>query len=135
MDQVEAFDENFGKGKIICPVCAGDELDNPGDICSECGWEFDRMQYADHEDADGANILNVNESILEYVLLNSADAEVGDEVRKARYEFDDIVSVIMNKCSQGAVQEDEFNAGEIKKARQTYMDRLNALLRKCIVKR
>lgn len=114
---------------FVCPVCSRSELQESGDICPECGWEMDRIQYADHEDTDGANILSVNESVLEYLLLRNS--KTGDDAKKAKQEFENAAAAVYAVDGAEQPADEETVSSEIKSARQIYMDHLNNLLRRC----
>lgn len=130
MIQTAFSEDKKDSAAFVCPVCGRSELLESGDICPECGWEMDRIQYADHEDTDGANILSVNESVLEYLLLRNSETE--DEAKKARLEFENAAAAVYAAADcAGQSADDEAADCEIKLARQIYVDHLNNLLRRC----
>ena len=69
-----------------CPVCRktyffGFEYD----ICPECGWEDDELQYNDLTYAGGANILSAKQAGVEYYMLKNK--RLSDEAGKRKDEF------------------------------------------------
>ena len=89
------------KGKTLCPVCEKYYFNEMGDydICSNCGWENDNVQYDDHDYWGGANDLSVNEAKVAYEIslcegqknkLNILQKEHNDSITAIYSKYGDI---------------------------------------------
>lgn len=61
----------ISKQNIPCPVCGEiifyeDDFPGSHDICRNCHWEDDEVQFYDKDYEGGANDLSLNQSIIEY---------------------------------------------------------------------
>ncbi|MCL1788349.1 MAG: hypothetical protein FWG38_10230 [Defluviitaleaceae bacterium] len=71
---------------IKCPVCEQFDFESDSNFqtCDVCGWENDGLQYDDHDDADGANWLSVNQARDNYQKYGVIMTD-GDKQRKAAF--------------------------------------------------
>lgn len=72
---------------VACPVCDAICFNEAGDfdICQNCGWENDSVQYSDHSYWGGANHLSVNESRIVYQLSKNPQVSNNLEVIYKEY--------------------------------------------------
>jgi hypothetical protein len=69
------------KKKVQCPVCRAlvfDKNEFPGsyEICPDCGWEDDELQYFDADYEGGANDVSLNQAIKNFKKYRVSDPNI-----------------------------------------------------------
>ena len=53
--------------KIICPICGEHDFTEEFELCPVCEWQYDKLQYKDHQYWGGANDLSVDDYKAEWL--------------------------------------------------------------------
>ncbi len=118
--------------ELTCPICEQycfEESDN-FDICPFCSWENDGVQSDDHNYSGGANSLSVNESRIEYFLLNysTTKKQISDLLQRYNEDISGIYKKYENINHVKQKAESKRMTEELNTNREQYVDQLNHLL-------
>lgn len=89
---------------FTCPVCGKyifDDIESC-EMCPVCGWEMNIVQFDNHDHSEGANILSVNESIVEYKMLK--DDETSDQAKKLYERFRRLRNELQRDFRKGSLE-------------------------------
>lgn len=80
---------------IVCPICKQTKLQN-FDICKNCFWEFDKLQYENPDMSGGANFLSINDYKKWWDALNSIMPQLMktynvNQSKLAHWKYDELI--------------------------------------------